>query len=96
MAKGFTIFNNYLTLVKVEKKLPKSLAVSFLFITLATLNKKERIMSNEEVTREERFGKWNVFYDGGKIETLATHKKMTPAEALKHFKKAICVKGVNF
>ena len=53
-------------------------------------------MSNEEVTKEERFGKWNVFYDGGKIETLATHKKMTPAEALKHFKKAICVKGVNF
>ena len=52
-------------------------------------------MSNEEVSREEKFSKWNVFYDGGKIETLATHKKMTPAEALKHFKKAICVKGVN-
>jgi hypothetical protein len=53
-------------------------------------------MSNEEVTREERFNKWNVFYDGGKIETLRTDVKMTPADALKHFKKAICVKGINF
>jgi len=44
MAKGFTIFNNYLTLVKIEKKLLKNLAVSFLFITLPTLNKKQRDM----------------------------------------------------
>ena len=44
MAKGFAFFNTFLTLVKVEKKLFKSLAVSFLFITLPTLNKKQRDM----------------------------------------------------
>lgn len=53
-------------------------------------------MSNEEVTREERFDRRNVFYDGGKFETLATHRKMTTSEALDYFANAICVKGINF
>ena len=53
-------------------------------------------MSNEEVTREERFNKWNVFYDGGKVETLKTPKKFTTSEALDYFANAICVQGINF
>jgi len=39
MAKGFTLFNTFLTLVKVEKKLGKNLHIPILFITLPTLNK---------------------------------------------------------
>ena len=39
MTKGFTLFNIYLTSVKVEKKLAKNLHIPILFITLPTLNK---------------------------------------------------------
>jgi len=46
MAKGFCGFNSYLTYlqtkVKAEKKLPKNLLVSFIFITLSYVNIKRK------------------------------------------------------
>ena len=45
MTKRFYYFNSYLTYslikVKVEKKLPKNLLVSFIFITLSYVNIKQ-------------------------------------------------------
>ena len=72
------------------------MAVSFLFITLTNVTIKHKDMEKEELVIKEKFSVWNVFYDGGMIKTLKTDIKMTPTEALKHFKKAICVIGVNF
>ena len=52
--EGFTLFNIYLTSVKVEKKLGKSLVVSIIFITLLVGNQeKEHPEAVSEASTEE-------------------------------------------
>ena len=52
-------------------------------------------MMNEEVTLQEKFTAWMVTSNDGLSRVKYTDKSMTPQQALKHFKDASGVMGLN-
>ncbi len=52
-------------------------------------------MMNEEVTLQEKFSAWMVTKPNGLARVEYTDKAMTPNQALKHFKDASGVMGLN-
>ena len=46
------------------------------------------------VTTQQKYNQWKVFHKGGDI-TIESTNKMTPQQALKHFKCAVGVIGVE-
>lgn len=46
------------------------------------------------VTTQQKYNQWKVFHKGGDI-TIESTNKMSPQQALKHFKCAVGVIGVE-